>query len=116
MSEDLVKEEVKESLKKVVGKLAVVRVRGSVKVRKDIEDTMQMLGLYRKNYCVIVGTNQLGMIKKVKDYVTYGEIDPDAEKLLIEKKGEKRKDQEGKEIMKKFFRLITSPSIRWIEA
>jgi large subunit ribosomal protein L30 len=45
------------------------------------------------------------MIKKVKDYVTYGEIDDETEKLLVEKRGEKTKDKEGKEVMKKFFRL-----------
>ena len=78
------------------GKLVVVRVRGLVRVKKTINDTMDMLGLYRKNYCVIVDKKQLGMIKKVKDYVTYGEIDKDTEALLM-KKQEKGKNKKGEE-------------------
>ncbi len=86
-------------------KFAVVRVRGLVRVRKDINYTMDLLGLYRKNYCVLIDAKNIGMIKKVKDYVTYGEIDQETEDLLIKKKGEKTKDKAGKEVMKKFFRL-----------
>lgn len=86
-------------------KFAVVRVRGLVRVRKDINYTMDLLGLYRKNYCVLIDAKNIGMIKKVKDYVTYGEIDQETEDLLVKKKGEKTNDKAGKEIMKKFFRL-----------
>lgn len=86
-------------------KFAVVRVRGLVRVRKDINYTMDLLRLYRKNYCVLIDAKNIGMIKKVKDYVTYGEIDQETEDLLIKKKGEKTKDNAGKEVMKKFFRL-----------
>lgn len=86
-------------------KFAVVRVRGLVRVRKDINYTMDLLGLYRKNYCVLIDAKNIGMIKKVKDYVTYGKIDQETEDLLIKKKGEKTKDNAGKEVMKKFFRL-----------
>jgi large subunit ribosomal protein L30 len=95
--QDVVKQEGK--------KLAVIRVRGLVRVNSKINATMAMMNLYRKNYCVLIDKKNLGMIKKVKDYVTYGEIDSETEKLLIEKKGEKTKDKEGKEVMKKFFRL-----------
>ena len=64
-----------------------------------------MLRLYRRNYCAIVDKKDIGMVQKVKDYATYGEIDPDTKKLLIEKRGEKTKDKDGKETIKKFFRL-----------
>jgi large subunit ribosomal protein L30 len=108
MSEEPVKIEKKEPEQKKSeskNKIAVIRVRGSVRVNKKINDTMDMLGLYRKNYCVVVNKNSIGMIQKVKDYVTYGEIDNETEKLLIEKRGEKTKNREGKEVLKKFFRL-----------
>lgn len=64
---------------------AVVRVRGSVGVRGDIADTMKMLRLHRVNHCVIIPDTEhyTGMIKKVKDYVTYGEIDKDTLVALI---------------------------------
>jgi len=86
-------------------KLAVIRVRGCVRVNKEIEDTLQMLRLYRKNFCALVEKKDVGMIKKVKDFVTYGEIDKETEDLLIKQRGEKTKDEEGKEVLKKFFRL-----------
>lgn len=68
---------------------AVVRVRGSVGVRGDIADTMKMLRLHRVNHCVVIPENEhyTGMIKKVKDYVTYGEIDKDTLVALILKRG-----------------------------
>ena len=58
-------------------KIAVVRVRGSVHVSGKIRDTLSLLGLKRVNRCVVIDNNPvlMGMIKKVKDYVTWGEID-----------------------------------------
>ena len=81
-------------------KLAVIRIRGERGVKKDIDDTLTMLRLYRKHFCVIVPktASYSGMLKKAKDYITYGEIDPETEKELIEKRGG---DKEGKG----FFRL-----------
>jgi len=72
-----------------VPKLAVVRVRGSVGTRRDILDTMRLLGLTRVNHCVLVdGTpSVLGMLQKVKDYVTWGEIDAETLELLLCKRG-----------------------------
>jgi large subunit ribosomal protein L30 len=68
---------------------AVVRVRGRVGVRKDIADTLKMLRLYKVNHCVIVPETETfkGMLNKVKDYVTYGEIDKDTLVKLILKRG-----------------------------
>jgi len=85
---------------------AVVRVRGRVGVRKDIADTLKMLRLHRVNHCVIIPETETfkGMINKVKDYVTYGEIDKDTLVKLILKRGRlpgnKRVDEETiKELM-----------------
>jgi large subunit ribosomal protein L30 len=86
-------------------KFAVVRVRGTIRVVHAINDTMDMLHLYRKNFCVIIDRKQLGMVKKVKDYVTYGEINKETEDMLIKKRGKKSVDKEGKEVLKKYFRL-----------
>jgi len=105
-----------------MSKIAIIRIRGSVNLRKEVKDTFSLLRLYRKNYCVVVeGTPSLmGMVKKVKDYVTYGEIDDAAYKELVEKRGEeykgREKDSRGKidykkcilvdgKKMKPFFRL-----------
>jgi len=70
-------------------RIAVVRVRGRVHVRKDIEDTLRFLNLTRINHCVIVDNRKeyMGMIKKVNDYVTWGEICPKIFEKLLENRG-----------------------------
>ncbi len=90
------------------GKIAVVRVRGLIGVRHDIERTLKKLRLYKKNYCVVVqkSPSYLGMIKKVKDYVTWGGIDDGTYNALIEKRMEEYKgrvsDSKGKINYNKF--------------
>src|SRR3989338_5222869 len=88
-------------------KIAIIRVRGTTVVMKPVKDTLNMLRLYKKNCCVVLndGPNIIGMIKKAKDYITWGEIDDETLKLLTKKRGEKTKDEEGKETIKPFFRL-----------
>ena len=70
-------------------KLAVVRLRGTVNVPREIEDTLRMLRLNRVNHCVIVDDNPhyRGMIQKVKDYVAWGEIDAETLELLLRRRG-----------------------------
>lgn len=93
--------------KKEAKKLAVIRIRGLNRLKVKVDDTMKMLHLFKKNYCTIVPATDsiVGMIKKSKDYVTWGEIDAETEKELKEKKQETTKDKEGNDIPKKFFRL-----------
>ena len=57
--------------------IAIVRVRGEVKTVGKVEDTMQLLNLKTVNNCVVVPEDEkyLGMIRKIKDHVTYGKID-----------------------------------------
>lgn len=68
---------------------AVVRVRGRTGVRRDIADTLKMLNLTRVNHCVLVPDTPAyrGMLQKVKDYVTWGEIDEETLLRLIRLKG-----------------------------
>jgi large subunit ribosomal protein L30 len=70
-------------------KIAVVLVRGLVNVTHAIKDTLAMLKLTRKNTCIVVDNNptMLGMIKKAKDYVTWGEISEETYKELVAKRG-----------------------------
>ncbi|MCK4335310.1 MAG: 50S ribosomal protein L30 [Candidatus Aenigmarchaeota archaeon] len=80
---------------------AVVRVRGSVNMRKELKDTLRMLRLTRVNHCVLVRKDPKieGMIRKVNDFVTWGEIgDKTLEKLVYRRGrmiGDKKPD--GKE-------------------
>ncbi|MEM4347451.1 MAG: 50S ribosomal protein L30 [Candidatus Altiarchaeota archaeon] len=70
-------------------RIAVIRVRGKVHVRKEIADTLKKLKLTKPNHCVIVDSRDsyMGMIKKVKDYVTYGEISQKTMEKLIRERG-----------------------------
>lgn len=70
---------------------AVIRIKGLVKIRKDFQDTMEMLRLNRKMHCVLLKENEVvkGMLQKVKDWVTWGEIDDEILRLLVEKRGRK---------------------------
>ncbi|MHA1268731.1 MAG: 50S ribosomal protein L30 [Candidatus Helarchaeota archaeon] len=79
-------ETVNETINK---KLIVIRIRGSVNVRKEVEDTLRMLGLYRVNHAVIIDNRKeyLGMLQKVKDYITWGEITLEILVKLLKKKG-----------------------------
>lgn len=69
--------------------LAVIRIRGTVGVRKDIKDTLYMLRLRRKHTCVLVNNSPsyLGQLQKVKDYVTWGEINEETLLKLLLKRG-----------------------------
>jgi len=67
---------------------AVVRIRGSVGVPKRIEDTLKLLRLKRRYWCNILPENDSikGMLEKVKDFVTYGEIDKETLVHLLRKR------------------------------
>lgn len=68
-------------------RIAVIRVRGIPKVRKEISDTLTMLNLTRPHHAVILDDRPtyLGMLNKVKDYVTYGEIEEPVLEMLLRK-------------------------------
>lgn len=84
------------------GKLVVIRIRGIIGINSDIKRTLEQLALYKKNFCVVVPNNKsyLGMVVKVKDYVTWGSIDEETFSFLTSKKGEEYKgriaDSKGK--------------------
>ncbi len=84
---------------------AVILVRGLTGIRKDIRETLEMMRLLRKNCCVVLEKTpqNTGMIKKVKDYITWGDLNEETLKLLIDKRGEKS-PKDGKKT-KPFFRL-----------
>ena len=74
-------------------KIVAIRIRGINRVSHSVELTMQQLHLYRKNYCSVVPDTPVGrgMLAKAKDYVTYGPIDEDTYKMLLERRGEEYK-------------------------
>jgi len=79
---------------------AVIRIRGRVGVRREIEDTLKLLRLNRVNNCVLVENSPsiLGMLEKAKDFITWGEINKETLIELLKKrlrlKGNKRVSEE----------------------
>jgi large subunit ribosomal protein L30 len=69
--------------------IAIIRIKGKVKVSKDIEETLSRLRLRRKYVCVVVREKPevLGMIKKVRNFIAYGKIDDKTMEELIKKRG-----------------------------
>jgi large subunit ribosomal protein L30 len=69
--------------------IAVIRVRGKAGVNRRINDTLDMMKLFKQNGCVIVPNNPvtLGMLRKAKDYITWGEVDAETTLLLLKERG-----------------------------
>ncbi len=72
------------------GLLAVVRIRGSMQTRFDVEKTLKQLHLNRKHNCtVLLSTPFLkGMLQKARDYIAWGEVDEKTLQMLLEKRAE----------------------------
>lgn len=84
--------------------ICVIRIRGQVSLNKDVKETLDRLRLKKKYTCVVFEKptkEQLGMIKKVKNQVAFGELDKATYDELVKARG--KKDAEGK--LKPFFRL-----------
>ncbi|MCD6381225.1 MAG: 50S ribosomal protein L30 [Candidatus Odinarchaeota archaeon] len=69
--------------------LAVIRIRGRVSVRNDIDYTLNLLRLNKKFHLILIWNDPSykGMLQKVKDYVTWGEIDKETLELLLKNRG-----------------------------
>jgi large subunit ribosomal protein L30 len=82
--------------------IAVVRVRGIRKVNPKIRKTLELLRLNRPNHCVVLkGSKQdIGMLRVVKDYIAFGEIDEETLFRLLYKRGTKG-SKKLKELMEK---------------
>lgn len=68
---------------------AVVRVRGSVNIERSIKETMRQMRLGKVNHCVLLPSDDSmkGMLQKVKDYVTWGEVEPAVLVELLRSRG-----------------------------
>ncbi len=68
---------------------AVVQVRGVVNTRRDIKETLKMLRLHHINHCVLVPETPeyLGMIRKAKDFIAFGEVDAATLETILSTRG-----------------------------
>lgn len=72
-----------------MAKLAIVRVRGQVRLSKKVKTTLEYLRLTKKQTVVIVeDTPEIrGMLNKAAQYITWGEVDDETVQALAAKKG-----------------------------
>lgn len=69
--------------------LAVVRVRGVISAQREARETLEMLRLVRINHAVLIDNrpSYLGMLSRVQNYVTWGEVSKETVALLLKKRG-----------------------------
>lgn len=104
--------------------IILIRISGEVGLNSDIKETLDRLRLRKKYSCVVIThpkPEQLGMIKKIKNFVAFGEINSKIFEKLIEKRGQpvdKKKKINAKEAVKeiekgkKFEELNLKPFFR----
>lgn len=73
--------------------IAAVRVRGPVDLDEQINNTLDNLNLDSKNKLVVFEENEAveGMMNKVKDFITYGEVSDEVVEKLEERNGKEIK-------------------------
>ena len=83
--------------------ICVIRIRGQVGVKKEIIETLNRLRLRKKYACVVIKSEKKNqeLVKRLRDFIAYGELDEETYKELVNKRG--KKDKDGK--LKPFFRL-----------
>lgn len=69
--------------------IAAIRIHGKMKIKKDIASALHMLHLYKQNSCIILPPtpSYTGMLIKLKDYITWGELDKETCLFLLQKRG-----------------------------
>ena len=74
--------------------IAVVLVRGTINLSRDIHNTLNRLNLLRKNNCVLLPDTPIvrGMLHRVKDMVTWGSVSPEVIAKVSSKRPVKPKD------------------------
>jgi large subunit ribosomal protein L30 len=70
--------------------LLAIRVRGRANVPDEVEDTLRMLNLIRVNHATLVPNtpSYVGMLRKAKDWVTWGEVSKEIVAMLLRRKAE----------------------------
>ena len=69
--------------------IAVIRVRGTVNVRRDVDYTLKLLRLHKPNHCIVTRytPSVRGMLIKAQHKIAWGEIDLDTFYLLLKERG-----------------------------
>ncbi len=70
-------------------RIAVIRLKGLADMPPDVEKALDLLRLRRRYTCVVIDErlSYIGMLRVVKDWVTWGEIDADTLAELLRRRG-----------------------------
>lgn len=68
---------------------AVVKVRGTVSAQREARETLELLRLARTNHAVLLDNRPsfMGMLYRVQNYVTWGEVSKETVELMLQKRG-----------------------------
>ena len=78
--------------------ICIIRIKGNVGLNANIKETLNRLRLKRKYSCIVIEPTKenLGMLRKIRDFVAYGTIDKETYSKLKNKRKTK---------IENFFRL-----------
>ena len=67
----------------------MVKVRGTIRAIREARETLEMLHLKRTNHAVLIDSrpSYRGMLYRVQNYVTWGEVTKQTIELLLKKRG-----------------------------
>ena len=89
--------------------ICIIRISGDVKIREETRETFRRLGLTKKYSCIVLEKPtevELGMIKHVKDFIAFGELDDATYKKLVEIRGKKFKILKNSKFEKEDRRMV----------
>jgi large subunit ribosomal protein L30 len=88
----------------------VIRIRGFGNASKDVRETLDALHLRRNCHATLIDNrpSYIGMLQKVRHFVTWGEISKENVKLLLNKRG---KQFGGKELSDEYAKKINYKSL-----
>lgn len=103
--------------------ICLIRIRGQVKLDRDVRETLERLRMGKKYTCVVINPSkeQKGMIKKLRSFVAMGTIKPEVFIRIIEARGQridKKKRIDSKKVIeelekgKKYEELNLKPFFR----
>lgn len=79
--------------------IALIRIRGQVKLKNEIAETFRRLNLPKKFSCIFIDEKdavKMGMFEKVKPYVIFGKVDKETMERVMEKREHITKDGKKK--------------------
>jgi large subunit ribosomal protein L30 len=68
---------------------AVVKVRGTISAQREARETLELLRLAKTNNAVLIDNrpSYIGMLYRVQNYVTWGEVSKEIVALLLKERG-----------------------------